>query len=400
LLRDRDFDALRERLYGAPGFSSLDDATLRQLLVHLREFSPGCGRREEHADAARARELGERIGLELQSRQATARTGNPVDSPALSDEAFEAQWDAQYAEFDEATEAKRRELAERQQRGMDAFEEKWREEMPRRYRKPSQTLLQLKQMEKSLAVSGQYDRAAKIQREADKLAANEAQLLQATLVRDYRLAKDEQVQKQNAEREKLEKDRARLRTVLDGRKKTELEQRINRQAVIAQKRSEGSKPARERSGNAKPDCGASSSPSVAESVQSKGKIRENAIPPLLAPNDPTFLEKKDRRMRQKKPEQPECQKRNAELALLDYTLQPSARRDGDEGMASDGEEDGTTAERGEATEGEIGLRENDDATVVETGSGKPIEEEGTQAPINALSENVGDALAIEEEKDK
>jgi hypothetical protein len=75
--------------------------------------------------------------------------------------------------------------------------------MPRRYRKPSQTLLQLKQIENFWAIRSR--------------AASEVEGLQAALVRDCRLAKDEKIRKQRAEREKLEKDRRRLRTALDGK---------------------------------------------------------------------------------------------------------------------------------------------------------------------------------------
>jgi hypothetical protein len=46
---------------------------------------------------------------------------------------------------------------------------------------------------------------------------------------------------------------------------------------------------------------------------------------LFAPNDPKFVEEDERRQREKRKIQLAYQKRNAELALLDYTVQSSSR---------------------------------------------------------------------------
>jgi hypothetical protein len=319
-LDDPSCNSLREKLYENPSFSDIDDTTIQKLIAHLREFCLDRGLKEDYAEAARASELAEKVRIECQARQ-TNVTARDSDGMGLNDEDFEVRWERQYREFDSESERKRLELAERQRDALEKFEQMWRDEMPRRYRKPSAGLLQIKQIERSMAISGQYERARAMHLEGEKLAAREAEELQATLIRDYRIAKEQKVKAQEAERQKLESDRARLRTVLDAGKKMEGDQRSNRLVVVEQRQIEALKAVRERSGTVRPDYGAS----VSGSVQSKGKLLDNVIPPLFAPNDPKFVEEEGKRAREKRRAQLEFQKRNAELALIDYTLQPSPR---------------------------------------------------------------------------
>jgi hypothetical protein len=113
------------------------------------------------------------------------------------------------------------------------------------------------------------------------------------------------------------------RTVLDAKKELERFRRENRVAVIEQRRAEAQKVGRERSGTVRPDYGAS----VTGAVKSKNQLRMNVIPPLFAPNDPKIVQEEDRRIMEKRKQQKEYHKRNADLVLLDYTVQPSPRKD-------------------------------------------------------------------------
>jgi hypothetical protein len=322
-LDDPECNSLRERLCDDPSFEDLDGVTLQKLLAHLREFSQDRGMREEYADAARASALAEQVRLELSTRHSQIPHRDVGVEQRTTDDEFEACWAEKYDQFDAATAAKRRELSDRQQQSMAHFEGLWLSQMPEKYRRPSQALLEMKQIERSLAIAGQYERARAVHEDAAQLAASEAELLQGHLIRDYRLARARRLRRQQAERDKLESDRARLRTVLDAQKKLELEQRANREAVVQERISESTKAPRERSGAIGPDYGAS----VSGSVELKRRFRENIIPRLLAPNDPDFLEEEERRAREKRRQQLEFHKRNADLTLLDYIVQPSPRDD-------------------------------------------------------------------------
>jgi hypothetical protein len=256
-------------------------------------------------------------------------------------------------------------------------------------------LLQIKQIERAMAISGQYDRARAMHSEGERLAAREAEELQANLIRDYRIAKDQLLRDQQAERDKLESDRARLRTVLDARKKIDAAKRTNRRNVVEQRQTEALKLLRERSGNVRPDYGAS----VTGSVQSKGRLRENVIPPLFAPNDPRFVEEDRKRVREKRRIQNEYQRRNAELALMDYRVQPSPRSDTDEGRRLEGAEEQPQREEA-AEEGFVvdadgenpGGREEEGSAqpaVEQAGAADPAaaEEEGSEQAEGAEGEN-------------
>jgi hypothetical protein len=89
------------------------------------------------------------------------------------------------------------------------------------------------------------------------------------------------------------------------------------------------------------------------------------IPPLFAPNDPKFVEEDKKRVREKRRTQTEFHKRNAELALLDYRVQPSPRSEGtsnepvddtdpiavrDEGIIVDGDNGNQAGKEGEPLE--------------------------------------------------
>jgi hypothetical protein len=216
--------------------SSLDDTTFPQFFTHLNR-----GHEKDHAEEM--------------------RDGDTTE------EVFEVRWEAQYEAFDCETEKKGQKLASDQRLELEGFETLWREQMPNRYRKPSANLLQIKQIERAMAISGQYDRARAMHAEAEKLAAREAEELQANLIRDYRIAKEQLMRTQRAERDKLESDRGRLRTVLDADKKSEETKRKNRRNVIEQRQSESLRLLRERS------------------IQNQRKICENGDPPLVAANE-------------------------------------------------------------------------------------------------------------------
>jgi hypothetical protein len=242
---DQELNTLRERLYEDPSFEEIDDVTLQRLLAHLREYSQEHGIREDYDEAARARDLMEKARIEAQARRDAVPRPPQTSRQPLTDDEFESMWQQRYDEFDSASDVKRRELADRQKRALDQFEDSWRRQMPSRYRKPSNALLQIKHMERALAISGQYERARAMHDEADRIARQEAEQLQRHLIRDYRIARDQMLRRQQAERDKLEGDRARLRTVFDAEKKIEADQRLLRDNVVEGRKAEALKPVRE-----------------------------------------------------------------------------------------------------------------------------------------------------------
>jgi hypothetical protein len=230
--------------------SATTTADLLRLLAHLREYSQDQGLQEKYEEALRARDLADKVRATIQSR--TPSRAGAFDHLTSSSEDFEANWAEQFSAFDEKMSKKRYALKLRHQEQMAEFEREWSEAMPRKYRKPSQNLLQLKAMERSLAISGQYNQAKLIHAEADVVATHEAEGLQANLIRDYRLSKERQIRRQRWDEEKLEHDIEQLRINLETKKQRESDQRANRDLVVEDLKAEGSKIGRERSGTVKP----------------------------------------------------------------------------------------------------------------------------------------------------
>jgi hypothetical protein len=282
-LEDSSCISLRDQLYENPDMTSNTDSELLRLLAHLREYCQVQSLNENYDDAAKASDLAELVRINMQSR-AGSGTGT-YDHLTSSSEEFEANWAEHFRQFEERMEQKRDNLMARHQWEMEEFEREWSEEMPRKYRKPSAALLQMKAMERSMSISGQYDRAKALHNEAELLAAREAEILQSNLIRDYRLAKEAKVRRQRWEEEKFEHDVDQTRTCMEANKKRELDQRANRDVVVEEKKAESMKSNREMSGKIKSGYGSS----VAATVQGRTRYMSNMLPPLFAPNDPKFV---------------------------------------------------------------------------------------------------------------
>lgn len=328
-INDPDCITLRDKLLENPDFSEVEDEQLKMLMAHLREYSQDMALKEDYEEAAKASSLLEVTRKEQQERNSRIHERELDDADKIKREKCEKQWDEKLQNLDEETQAKREAIQNEQNEELDRFEKRWAEDMPRKYRKPSNRLLQLKQIERSLAISGKYDEAKEIHKESEAIAQLEGSQIQNKLITDYRIAREKLMIKFNEDMNLFEKSRAQEREVIECQKRKDLEKFVYREEVQKIKQIESRKGCKERSGVIKPDYGAS----VIGINQTKMKFRDNVIPPLFAPNDPKFVEEEQRKAREKKRIQDEYQKKNAELTLLDYTVQPSPR-DGESDMST------------------------------------------------------------------
>lgn len=325
-LKDALSIELRDQLYENPDFADIESSALQKLLAHLREYIQDRINSEDYDNAEKASGLAELVKSQLSKPQNTDTSNTEKNSDTLSTERtalkqFDDKWKEKFDQYDKTTNEKLKELEDKQAQQLQEFEKLWSTEKPQRYRKPSDDLVKLKALERSLAMSGQFDRARTIHAEAEKLALKEQKELQKSLINDYRAAKETFVEKQKQEKEKFLSVRAANRSRMETKKKIELAKVENRNAVV-QERSKSQQNNSNKERNSGQDfhmC----YPTM--NTQNKTKSPDNLIPPLFAPNDPQFVEEEERKLREKRKRQLEMQKKNAEATLLEYTVQPSPR---------------------------------------------------------------------------
>lgn len=353
-MNDSSLIELRDRLYDNPDFENIDDDTIQKLQAHLREYKQDRALCEDYDNAEKASYLLELVKTQISKRSSDSsiqknldsisngyeRKDSKTDDDNINDNnndlvnddqkkrlnEFEEKWKNKFEKFDKTTEQRTNELDEKQSKQLEEFEKVWSTEKPQKYRKPSSKLLELKKIERTLALSGEFDKARSIHSEAEQLAAKEQKELQAALIRDYRSAKESFLSKQRQEKQKFLQTRLEARSTMEIQKDSEYNKFVKRTAVVQDKYKDAQRAARERSGQIKPDYGVS----VSNFNQNKVKFNENIIPPLFAPNDPSFVEEDERKTREKKKKQLELQKKNAEVTLLEYTVQPSPRENEEE----------------------------------------------------------------------
>ena len=319
---DERLNGLREQLWDNPEFDDIETDELHQLQAHLKEYGQDCAFKEDYDSATKASELNKLVKEEIIRRSSGAQTHDESETDDEMMQRFEDRWKEKFQMFDDITEQKEKELNDRHKKQMDEFEETWRNDKPQRYRKPSNKLLQLKHIEKSLVISGQYQQARSIHNEAENLVQQETNDLQELLLKDYKEAKDALLKKQKNEKEKLNDARKQGRETLESQKKTELNQ-MNKRKIVRQEKYKAAQKSKERS----PAVRLNYPASIANAYQKKNKYPENVIPPLIPPNDPDLVKAKEEKERDKRKKQAEFHKKNAQLTLRDYVVQKSPREE-------------------------------------------------------------------------
>lgn len=236
MLDDEECISLRKQLTLQEDFSGIDMNQLNKLLSHCREYAQYSAVREEYNEALSARTLAEHIREEMTRRsKKVGSTQKEIDKQADNKSEFEDKWSRKRNDYEKETEMKLAQLKERQQKDAKTFEKHWRTTMPEKYRKPSQRLLQLKQIEKSLAVSCEIERAAEIHEQVQELTRIEAEAAQANLIRDYKSAKEKFSEKQQEETRRFFEEREHWRQVMEAEFKVEEQKVLHRDIVLEKK---------------------------------------------------------------------------------------------------------------------------------------------------------------------
>jgi hypothetical protein len=197
LLKNERCIELRESLFDKLDFTSVNDEDLKLLIGHLREHTQNCALQEFYAHALQSQQLLDSVRTVLATRISEDRT-----IPAHTQ--LEEKWIEIRQQYDEETESKREELREKHEHENRLFERQWTMEMPHQYKKPSQRLLELKQIETKLVFSMQFGRAISVHQQVQAKINAEAEAAQRNLIRDYNLAREKHFEQQRLEMEQFE----------------------------------------------------------------------------------------------------------------------------------------------------------------------------------------------------
>ncbi|EAY14120.1 hypothetical protein TVAG_351680 [Trichomonas vaginalis G3] len=225
---------------------------------------------------------------------------------ALAEENHDTLQQSQQEElnyFDEQTDMKRKMLVLQQKNKMDEFEEEWVHEKPRKYRKPSSTLLGYSQIEKQVALAGDYDYAQKIKDQSEAQTIKEAELAQKRLRQDYLNAKKKLKQDQAQQMKIFEDTRANQRDIIVQRHQRELNVTMKRIDVVYLRSMEKHRQAK-TSANSPRRQADNAGCRILNLGQNNKTI---LLPELIPPNDPRMkeIEDKEKEAKNKKKEQTE-----------------------------------------------------------------------------------------------
>ncbi|OHT06928.1 hypothetical protein TRFO_24880 [Tritrichomonas foetus] len=231
-LRDPVLISLREQFYDDPNpdFSNLDIQILMDFQRHMREFTQNCALSYQYDEAKESLNLSQLISHEIKNRNNRSKYSANYGEQILvrSDDEKDNNDNMTIEEFDRITEEKRANLLKLHSQQLQRFENVWNTQMPQKYRKPSPHYLQLKEQERALAASRNYQKANIFKLEAEKLALEETQEAQKRLVADYKSAKAQLLEKQAKELTNFEDNREHERLII--------QQKLQEQKVTEMKR--------------------------------------------------------------------------------------------------------------------------------------------------------------------
>lgn len=310
LLDDPECNQQREALFENPNFEEYETTQLTKLKSHLKEYTKHCALNEEYAEAKKSRNLESLLQDELNTRGTYTKSIQELkDQQDRIDQEFEEAWQEKRDAFNADTDQRIQDLQDKHDHDFAKFERLWAEKMPDKYRKPSGRLLQLKQIEKSLALTGEIDQADFVHAEAERMQEMEMEYAQEILSRDYQIAKEKLLYEQNDEMQMLFDKREHERKILEENYIKEKTRICHRDFVVTTRCTNVSKVKH-----------------VSQEIATKpipvrmdkGKPIGSLLPPLIPPNDPDLLERQ-RRMREEKIRKcSEYQKKNAETILKQY----------------------------------------------------------------------------------
>jgi hypothetical protein len=310
LIDDPECIQLRDQLYEKEDFSEVDRNQLIRLCNHLREVSNQYALAQDYLSAIQASDLLIKSRQELIQRNADAGQTGDAQTEEEAREKFEASWSKKFSDYDQESKTRRDRLLEQQSNIEQEFERVWSEEMPRKYRKPSARYLQLKEQERALAISRDFDGANSLHRQNEALLHEETEAAQHSLKVDYKNARVKFTEKQRSDLESSDQLRKNGRILLQQqyeRARLQFERRLAVMRVGGVVRG-----ARHR--NLNPELGAP----VEAIIETKSKLRDVLLPPLIPPNDPSVIEEDRRREEEQKARSQQFSRWNAQRTLSRY----------------------------------------------------------------------------------
>jgi hypothetical protein len=309
-----EFQQMHAQLLQNRDFSSHPTEKLEEFYTYLRQYSLQKALEQQYDDAQLARELSDSVLSAINDRIPPPEEGPNLANLAEAEKnQFEGRWNRQLQEYDDESQLRREQLDVRQTEERQKFENLWMEEMPRRYRKPSTQLLQLRKIEKSLAVSGSFEKAKKVHSDVEQLAQIEMTNAQAILIHDYEIAQKKLRQKQEQEMELFETTRLHERSLLLAKYDSE-KVAIEHRELVVQVRTQNPRKIKNNL--------ATGNPPFAYKAKSRTGTEDVLLPPLRPPNDPEMMEEQKNWKRDQERRKLGMQKKNAEVVLLKYSVDP------------------------------------------------------------------------------
>ena len=222
-LNDPECISLRDKLLQEYDISGVEYEALGHLAVHLREYEHQLALDEKYVEARQINNLSNQVRSDLtnnhnlshfSSSNSLLNKSGHKSSENLKSQSADETLESRLQQYDQETEQKRKYMLTRNEQNLERFDKYWAEEMPNKYRKPSQNLLSRKMAEKTLAKSGDYENALIIHKEIDELAQKEADIAQENLRKDYKAAKEHLLSKQQNEMNVFDINRYRGRQLL------------------------------------------------------------------------------------------------------------------------------------------------------------------------------------------
>lgn len=288
-LDDPELIELRGKVLSGEEITDIYPKKLEKLLDHLREYSASCALQRKYIDAKEADKAAVAIRHFLNSMGPIYIDTAEQEEQYIDEKTkFLNQLRDEINEYDEQTEAKKKSLIVKQQEELEKFENKWRTEMPDKYRKPSGKLLNIMSQEKRLALAGAYDDAEVYAREADKLLKVEMENAQRNLIRDYKIAKSKFMESQKNELELFNNTRKHWREVMLSRHEVE-KAKFNKRAEVLVLKSNEATYYREsmldpENRNVKENAAVSR---IRQEIRNENN---ELLPPLIAPNDESIIQ--------------------------------------------------------------------------------------------------------------
>lgn len=285
-------------------FSQIETDQLNRFISHLREYTQHCAIEGNYEDARRTQNIESQAKSVLEKRTTKIKpTIKIVEDQKESKSNFEQRWRIKFNDYENETAEKREELQRKHAHETRVFERIWAREMPQKYRKPSQRLLQLMQIEKSLAISGEIDRADYVHTQVVNQTQIEIENAQSNLIHDYQIAKSKHLEKQSIEMDRFEQLRSHGKDLLDADYRAEM-LRVNHRDLVVQVQ------VKESIIKAKMD---QTPPTRSAGVpKNRDATITSLLPRLIAPNDPHLIKTEKIRRKQIYGKQQEFQRKTIE----------------------------------------------------------------------------------------